>query len=388
MLIAVWDGQAPKPGGTGALARQACDSGIPAVWITTAEECPPRLITGFDGAGAPQTADADCTLGPLENALWPVFAAPPAGADARTSSRGGLDRYLSEVLALQHLVDGIRFSQAAGDPALASLVRLAKPPEKRTGEWKSFLDASPQVKSLRGRLEEILLPRFIWADELAVHFSHRYRSVYVLAYLLSAFAVIIALAGIFGEHPRDPMGNKVVFVVFELLVIGFILGIVIVGRWWLWHERWLQYRTLAENLRHVRFLAFVSEFGRIRVPSADPEDHEPSWVLWYIRATFREIGLPTAELDGTYQWRLLNATLIPRFQSQLAWHRTNRDTSRRMDHILHYVGIGCFLFTFIVLIIFLGHVWRRTGMARLGASRRQRQGSPNSARCCCCSSRP
>ena len=87
---------------------------------------------------------------------------------------------------------------------------------------------------------------------------------------------------------------------------------ILIGRRWLWHERWLDYRALAENLRHGRFLSFVSEFGRIRGEPAGVEQREPPWMLWYVRATMREIGLPNATLDGTYQWRLLNATLDAR----------------------------------------------------------------------------
>ena len=48
VLIAVWDGEPPQPGGTGAIAREAFDGHIPVVWLMTTEDLPPRLITGFD----------------------------------------------------------------------------------------------------------------------------------------------------------------------------------------------------------------------------------------------------------------------------------------------------------------------------------------------------
>jgi hypothetical protein len=356
VLIAVWDGLPPKPGGTGALARQAFDGGIPVVWIATHEDRVPRLVTGFGENGAPDAPDVDCTDGRLEAELRPIFSAPaprPGNEDPRETSRAGLDRYLAE--RWRHNTYWVAFDQ---------LKRLAtkqwprwrihtEHPDNRTHEWKGFFDDAPAVANLRKRLESVLLPRFIWADELAVHFSHRYRSVYVLAYLLSAVAVMVALVGVFFDHSADTLWTKVVFVGIELVVIGTILGMVIVGRYWRWHERWLHYRTLAENLRHARFLAFVSEFGRIHAASADPEDREPSWVLWYIRATLREIGLPTAVLNGTYQWKVLNATLIHEIEGQLAWHKANIKSSHRIDHGLHLFGNGCFLLSFILLVIFL-----------------------------------
>ena len=45
VLVAVWDGQEPKPGGTGAIAQEACEGSIPVIWIATDEtpDCPDRV---------------------------------------------------------------------------------------------------------------------------------------------------------------------------------------------------------------------------------------------------------------------------------------------------------------------------------------------------------
>jgi hypothetical protein len=97
VLIAVWDGQPPKPGGTGMLAKQAFEAGIPVVWLaTTPEEFEPRLITRFDEAGNPVAPLADCTAGPLAQALKPIFAAPGVGADGTGKALIGLRRFLGE----------------------------------------------------------------------------------------------------------------------------------------------------------------------------------------------------------------------------------------------------------------------------------------------------
>jgi len=47
VLIAVWDGEPPKPGGTGAVARDACERGMPVVWLATGEDFPIALIESF-----------------------------------------------------------------------------------------------------------------------------------------------------------------------------------------------------------------------------------------------------------------------------------------------------------------------------------------------------
>jgi hypothetical protein len=195
----------------------------------------------------------------------------------------------------------------------------------------------------------VLLPRFVWADALAVHFSHLYRSAYVLTYFLSAVAVFIALGGVFVESVEQ----KGIVVLMEFVVIGLIISMIMIGRACLWHERWLDYRGLAESLRHGRFLAFVSEFGRVHDTFLGRVAREPAWTLWYIRATMRELGLPTAILDFTYQWRILNATLTYEIDEQLNYHTDNSRNVHRIDHLLHDVGIACFLLTFAILGLFL-----------------------------------
>ena len=76
LLIAVWDDLPPKSGGIGAIAREANQGGIPVIWLSTAIDFSPRLITGFDDKGDPIPSDVDCTEGPLISALKPIFDGP------------------------------------------------------------------------------------------------------------------------------------------------------------------------------------------------------------------------------------------------------------------------------------------------------------------------
>jgi hypothetical protein len=355
VLIAVWDGRPPKTGGTGALAREAVDGGIPVVWLSTREDpLVPRLITEFDRAGAPVRSDADCTKGPLTEKLMEIFAGPLA---AEHEQRQGLDGFCAE-----------RWPQACYLPFYDLLKRCANlqrprfvirsnPYDKRLHEWDKFIGVAPAAGPLQQRIKDILMPRYVWSDSLAVHFSHLYRSAYVLAYLFSAAAVFIAL---FGSLLAHNLNEKAAYVLAELVTIGTIIGVVGIGHVWRWHERWLHYRGLAENLRHGRFLAFVSEFGRSHKSSPGPIKSDQPWVLWYIRATMREIGLPTATLDADYQWQLLRATRTCEVEEQIEYHTGNQGSMHRIDMVLHYVGIACFFLTFAALAFFLfgyGYEW-------------------------------
>jgi hypothetical protein len=225
----------------------------------------------------------------------------------------------------------------------------APPYEERAAEWDKFIADAPPAGALRGLLKDVLVPRYVWADMLAVHFSHLYRSAYVLAYALSALAVFIALGGLF----TDAVDIKAALVFTELAIISGILLIVRHGSKQLWHERWLEYRVIAESLRHGRFLAFVSEFGSIHDGTPKPGDREPPWMLWYIRATMREIGLPAATLDAAYQSKILNATLTHEIEGQIDYHRDTAASAGKIDHFLHTFGDRCFIFTFWMLVLFL-----------------------------------
>jgi len=143
-----------------------------------------------------------------------------------------------------------------------------------------------------------------------------------------------------------------VLVVIELAIISGILVVVRHGRNRLWQERWLEYRVIAESLRHGRFLAFVSEFGSID-STPKPGDREPPWMLWYIRATMREIGLPAATLDAAYQSKILNATVTHEIDGQIKYHHDTSKSVGRVDHFLHNFGERCFIFTFWMLVLFL-----------------------------------
>lgn len=353
LLIAVWDGKSAKVGGTGALARRAFEGGIPVVWISTAEDRIARLVS-FDESGQPNAADVDCMDGPLQAALKPIFGAVTDDHGLGRRSVGArLQNFLTEKWRRRCYFTAYDFLKRAAN---ARMPRVAIPLpsfEDRSREWAEFIAAAPDVENLRNKLKSVLLPRFLWADALAVYYSELYRSAYVSAYFFAATAVFIALSGLLVDPASESLQIKAVLVFIELIIIGFVIGIITVGRYKLWHERWLDYRALAESLRHSRFLAFVSEYGRIRDVGPVEDKRGSSWILWYIRATMREIGLPTETLSGTYQWRILNAALKHEIDEQISYHRGNEQSARRIDHAIHLLGTGCFIITFGILAYFL-----------------------------------
>jgi hypothetical protein len=339
LLIAVWDGEEPKPGGTGAIVQEAHDGGIPVVWISTDGKV--RFIERFEDE-TPLPSAQDWSDQALKAALEPVLAAPsPQGKGRQRSPRSGLDQFYKET-----------WHRICGAPIFDLLKRLTNRQAPRAlirceaydafvANFNKLVDDAPDVEPLKRRLKEIVAVRYTWADALAVHYSHWYRSAYVLAYLLSAIAVLIALLGIFAKT----IDQKAYLVLAELAVIFFIIMIVRTGRRRHWHERWIEYRLIAEGLRHARFLAYLSEFGGIHQRAFGVQP----WTIWYLRATLREIGLPNTVLDEKYQKPLLEATRKYEVSEQLAWHRSNAIAMHRVDHFLHRLGNICFVLTAWIL---------------------------------------
>lgn len=350
LLIAVWDGAAAKRGGGATLAKQAFQGGIPVAWLSTSGRDAPRLLTGFDANGDASGPEADCTEGPLLAALNPILAGPsPAPGRSDGSPRAALTRFYQETWHAKSYSVVYDFLRCVANLERPHAVIRARSFQTQCSGWDRFLGAAPEVEDLRERLRQVLLPRFVWADALAVYFSHRYRSAYILAYLLSSVAVFIGLVGAFVEN----FYIKGAVVTAEFVVIVLIMALVFFGQRWAWHERWLEYRSLAESLRHGRFLAFVSEFGRVRERSAGVATREPPWTLWYLRSTMRELGLPSAVLDSIYQWRVLNATVTYEIDEQISYHEGNHRSVHRIDRLLHWIGIVCFLVTVVILTAFL-----------------------------------
>jgi hypothetical protein len=344
LLIAVWDGEAPKPGGTGAIAKEACEGGIPVVWIPTGGEQPISLIAAFKD-DQPLRAAEDWSEATLKGALDPILAAPSADAfGRRRSPLARLEQFYGE--AWRPFTRASTFDLIKRWTTGQRPVRLTVPSapiETLEANFKELVEDAPDAGPLSQRLKDMVAPRYAWADHLAVHFSHLYRNAYVLAYLLAACAVLIAVLGAYVETPA----LKVIFVGLELMVVVVIIQLVRHGHNSAWHERWIDYRLIAESLRHARYLAYVSEFGLIQ--QRDVRDQP--WTIWYIRATLRELGLPDAVLDRSYQRPLLQSMLRHEVQAQRHWHETNADMMHKVDHVLHHWADRCFHLTFLALTI-------------------------------------
>jgi hypothetical protein len=373
VLVAVWDGQVEEGvGGTAQVIRRAVAARVPVVWIAARPDMQQglvfaRMIDDFEDDGTPVAPAVDCTKGSLKEAISTIVALPQRRTDWVTRAGDEPDASPTVIERLSTFLgeDWPRPSRCILYDFYKRLVERKSwrlripvaPLAQRLNEWNEFLEAAPPVANLGTRLREVLLPRYLWADQLAVDFSNRYRSAYIFCYLFSAVAVAIALLGIFlhveGEEAATlPLRKKWILVFIELIVIFAIVAVYRRGRKHHWHERWIEYRALAEMLRDLRFLAYLAEYGRIQRAGVF-ESTSSAWFLWYLRATIRELGLPQSVIDGTYQHALLAAVERHVIADQLnLYHRPNAATLARMNARLHKLIFACFIGTLAILIAF------------------------------------
>jgi hypothetical protein len=375
LLIAVWDGRKEAGvGGTAQVIRGAVNADIPVVWISSVESTYPRMLEEIDDNGRPSASLADCCRGALADAISTIVS--PASEEVEgTSSHHADDPNVGD--RLQQF-----FDEQWPRPCRWVTYDLFKrwiegkkprfiiPPEDMEGykaRWQPFLSEAPAAGSLGGRIAEILLTRYAWADALAVDFANRHRTAYFNCYLMAALAVFIALVGIFAHdwpsHNAE-LSFKIILVVIELLLILWIYHIVVTVRKSRWLEKWVEYRTLAEMLWGARFLAYLGEHGRVQRAN-EFESPRAAWLIWYLRSTIREIGIPHAVLDASYQRQQLVTVEKHIVNDQITYHRHNATTLIQMHHILRMVAASCFLATMGILALFflawitfaLGSLW-------------------------------
>lgn len=380
VLVAVWDGYGEDgPGGTGDVIRRAIEARIPVVWIATLDDRAPSLLDEVKPDGTPLSISGDCLSGPLAAAISTIVSVPPDPPPDTAAHRlpgptvtKRLTAFLNETWPrpTRSITYDLLKRWTEGRPwrwliATESWATMRKP-------WLSFIAGAPEAGDLGQRIASVLMPRYAWADALAVDLSHRYRAAYVNSYLLAASAVLLALSVVVVEDfihlPGEILIIKAGVVFFECVVIFTILRIIRRGRRGRWQERWLEYRALAEMLRDARFLAYFGEHGFIQ-RADETEPAGSSWFLWYVRATIREVGLPHAALNRDYQETLIDAVASHVLDDQIKYNVDSARTLVHMHHALHKSATWCFYVTAGVMVVFcVGFVIFAVGYSLEGGS--------------------
>jgi hypothetical protein len=376
LLIAVWDGEPPAGGGsTVGTTREALSFQAPVLWI---DAFAPRRWQLLRAPGDVKTRDASGRFVPQ----GPHSADPAA---ARQLLAETVRRIVDDEIAPPELPSAgpehAHGHKTAASPEL-NYFRDRKPRFNFSIAWKLFRDA---VGSMRVRWPQLLVANFesqirdewpvrgdheqgsagvltsasdlhesdlddwvnrrlrahfAWADKRGDLYADAYRSGYVLTYLLAALAVFVALL----PRTTDFQGDaQTICVAVELVMLLIILLLFVVSRRRHWHERWMEYRLLAELIRQLRILI---PLGGGRPFPRTPTHHglygnlTQTWMYWHMRAIARATGIPAAKVTRDYVRDCLNyidGIVGGPKEGQLKFQK---DTERRSEHIAHRLHVA------------------------------------------------
>lgn len=352
IVIAIWDGEKARgPGGTAMIKNAALAAGKPVVWINAVKDTAPVLLTA-DGQPAEATHDV------IESAVSAILA-PPSPSEIEHEFSGkrthALIAYRDYINEKPHGFNFGSFFQfwekaLAGRWPFTIRLTVAKPESQIAEALSSTLAMRLNAAEGDRRIfEDIIAPRFEWADHLAVHYGNLYRSSYFFNYLFAAIAVFLALF-----HLVAGVESKIYWISVEVAIIVFILAVTVIGRRGRWHEKWIDYRQLTEELRQFRHVFLTAGEASREEEKASGEDAEDAgWVDWYLKAAQREAGLTSGRFDAAAMKKIAAAIVDEEIRPQIAYHERKAQALHKIEHRLHLLGEAAFAATFVVCIGYL-----------------------------------
>ncbi|HVF83899.1 MAG TPA: hypothetical protein VM913_06990 [Sphingomicrobium sp.] len=343
LLIAVWDGlPARGRGGTADTVALALTKGTPILHLPVAPEDPSALMwSAFDPVVITAPGDRACRRRADDDALLHVLRAliaPPTPPIER--------KFIRRFYAERPHEFSLRFEYPllltlAGTHRLSSRDLRAKPKvEASRAEWRSYRQCLLGQHGVDAPLDW-LQEAYEWSDRLATHFAQTYRSGHVFNFLLAALGAWIGLAGLI--LPANPLPLAVA----EFIVVLAVVVNTLTGSKRCWHQRWLDYRQLAERLRPMRSMKLLG----IAAPDPPGSAAEPvarRWIDWYAASAWRTVGCPSGRLTASELPRLAASIAEREVGPQIAYNRRNAEQVGRFDRRLEVLALLLFMSTLAV----------------------------------------
>jgi len=346
LLVALWDGlPAEGKGGTGEIVEIALTKGIPVVQIDPHQPKNPNLLSWNDDRSIQSVPLSDVIT------LLRKILQPPQGGSTQSprelETTNRIRYFNGESWPQPRWWQGV-YCQFVG---LLSWNRTAPATEGISTHGKEKASGWPPEilpETVDTQVRDLFHDHYAWADGLAIHYADRYRSAFVLAYLLSALAVLLPLVSHFFPPLRPEIYRVDLLIACELaIIIG--IGLIVWTGWKKdWHQRWIDYRLLAETLRVMRFLLPIGKpTPQLTVPAHDAHANPANtWVNWHAQAIEREAGLLTLSCNRSYldayrQGLISDAGGI--LTKQMDYHAGFATCAHRFPHCLHLCGTVIFI---------------------------------------------
>ncbi len=357
IVIAIWD-QMPAEGigGTAMIVEQALAEDVPVILIDPRTPDQAAILWRADTA-LPTAREGveNIKRRPLASDLADIvdiILAPPKDATQRDALKVLFaERQQSWNIAISYPL--MLFLLGVRQIRWSDLRTPAKRPDSAT-RWRDYLLGHLNDQSLRPIDTDTLYRGYSFVDHLSTRYAQVYRSAYVFNYIAGAAAVLLASIGLIypSANLEAALNFKAMMVAIEIALISSILIVLSLGTSRQWHRRWLEYRKLAETLRHLRMLAPTAAAARFERPS-DRAGSAYSWISWYARAVEREIPVPDVAIDQGYLAAVRNAIRDAELKTQIAWNRGSAHAMEAAGHRLHLAGMFLFWATLFICVGFL-----------------------------------
>ena len=325
ILIAIWDGKpATGEGGTADIVEYALQQERLILWIDSENPTRPahllvrntgrrgwlyRLLDGLLALFGRKQKAGEADVPGVSR-----FSMARIPAKARKLSLGywHLDAFNRDVS-----VKRTRY-EAAIEKKVQELTQCAKAAELPDARVQSVIDN--------------ILPYFVHADELAIHYERRHVLASKAIFVLSALAVTIAVfQTLFFPH----LAWLIAFEIAAMLALLLFFGL---NRWRSWHEKWLHDRHFAEQMRTATYALTLS--GDPAMPLVEPRKTlsfyagPRNWLHAAIRQVIinaRQPKITAAELEPVKRY-LIEGWL----KEQRKYHFDNARKREKAAHKVHW----------------------------------------------------
>jgi hypothetical protein len=348
IIVAIWNGQpAAGRGGTGQIASEALERDIPTIRISPRSPHRSHLCRSRSDH---KNSEKKSTRPDIRERLW-NFITPPKDLKERKK----ISKFLKNTRPREIPLFGMFLHVTSYGYKKPSLPEVSIKSIERKDIRKAW-SALPKPHSSVGKhLKKAYSQHFDRSDKLAGAFSSWYRSSFITIYSFGALAVLFAFLGIYlKSHDSIADHNSHGWLYAELTLIISILALLLLSWIGRWHERWVDYRLLAEALWQMEFLAPLARVTpSFEVPAhIDHEDSSRTWFNWYFRALAREAGLIRAKIDDSYL-RAYRRVLEGSILDQISYHGKNAAKLKKAHKRIHITVASFFIATLIACLLHL-----------------------------------
>jgi len=202
---------------------------------------------------------------------------------------------------------------------------------KKNVQSKQTTNYAPDTSLTQGQDSHEFYSVFLSVDQLASHYASIHRSLFIAIYFLGAITLSSAALALFSTAS---LPNAIgLFVLLEFVCISMIIGLYRRDHKKDYHDRWVEYRNLAELIRPLSNMSIIgtqpamSNFHREQAAlSHDGLSHTgPSrvWVYIYFQTLIRAVGFSSQAITldklKAYQDFLVNHWI----HNQISYQKVN-----------------------------------------------------------------